>query len=164
MVNKYDEPMPSILADWMYKQRRDLSFREIAGEIQDIREGSGSPLIDRKITVGELTRIMSQTRMFMERNHRNTLWNLKGWGYRVATREELALYTAKSIRRTIVTAERTTRLVDIVDRKLIPGALRYVFPDAEQRVRQLGSKGQNFSRRLIEYIREKRDEKEKANV
>lgn len=142
------------LAEWFLKHDPDtfMNSHAIACKIRDIRVARNLPKGNAPVTQEELNRWIAQTRQYLELHKGCTLWNFRGAGYRIASPDELAVYTAKSVRRTIVMADRTTRLLDIVDRKKMPTALRAVFTDEEGKIRHVGKTGRKYLEAFKQYV------------
>jgi DNA-binding winged helix-turn-helix (wHTH) protein len=111
---------------------------------------------EKVITLERLSNIISRARVFMELKHGTTIINIRGRGYKLATPDELALQTAKWVKRTIMYADRTYRLVDITDRRKIPGALKAVFEDSQGRIKTLSTRGRKFIQSFTEYSNKQR--------
>ncbi len=149
------------LSGWLVDQKEELvlSHELIAQELKKIRGNiipwkSGKP-----VTQMELSHMIQVVRMVMEKVYKTTLYNVRGVGYKVANKEEVALYTAKFFKRTILYADRTYRLLEIVDRKKIPWAIRSVFMDNEGRIKNLSLKGKKFITMFVDHLKEE-DKKE----
>ena len=152
------------LGDWlMVESGREawntVSYEKIAKEFKRLRDLTSSSKAGRPVTEEELRKVVSETRSYLESHHKTTLYNVRGQGYKIATPEEVALYTAKFFKRTILYADRTYRLVEIVDRKYIPSALRTVFCDNEGRIKSLSLKGKKFLGTFVSYLREEEKKK-----
>jgi len=149
-----------VVGEYIYKQRdREdvVTHRELATVIRKFKEKSPRYPIGLKIiTQEELHRHVAKAREYLELEYKCTIWNLRGIGFRITSPDELAMYTARSVRRTIVMADRTIRLTDIVDRKRMPQALHTVFIDNEKRIKTLGIKGKKFMSTFINYIKQER--------
>ncbi len=148
------------LADWIVQDSgpagsRDvvLSYELIARRFKSLRDSSDHPKANHPVREEELRRALSYVRYELETRYKNTLYNVRGKGYKLCTPEELALYTAKFYRRTILYANRTYRLAEIVDRRYIPAALRTVFCDTEGNVKQLSIKGRKFLTMFGAYLK-----------
>lgn len=139
------------LAEWMNKQSVTVPYVTIAKKIKEL---SGMPTVTQE----KVGNAMSRCRTVLELQHNTTIVNVRGEGYKIANPEEVALTTAKWVKRTIMYADRTYRLVDIVDRKLIPGALKRVFTDSEGNIRTLSVRGKKFVESFTQY--QKQIEKE----
>jgi hypothetical protein len=148
-----------VVGEYMYhnRERSSLTHEEIAGVIQQARR-NGQPVLSEQIHGA-----VCKARSYLELNYRVTIWNLRGYGFRVATPDELAMYTARSVRRTITMADRTVRLTDIVDRKRMPQALRIVFEDNKGRIKTLGFKGKKFMSTFIDYMKQEKVKQLKEN-
>ena len=137
-------------ADWMHgSMNGDVVSHEILARKYKDMTGQG-------VTLEKLSHIMSRARVFMELKHGTMIINVRNRGYKLATPRELALCTAKWVKRTIMYADRTYRLVDITDRKLIPGALRTVFEDSQGRIKTLSTRGRKFIQSFTEYSNKQR--------
>lgn len=146
-------PAYESLAEWFYGSKVELiPHRDIALQIKQVKKKDGISEWQEPVTQEELGRYVAQCRQYLESERKCTLWNVRNVGFRVATEDELAIYTAKWVRRTITSADRTTRLTDIVDRKRMPNALRKVFLDNEGRIRNLTVRGQKFMKTFVEYL------------
>lgn len=136
------------LSDWMYGQQDVMSYDQIAKKIKVF--GKLASVNQEKVG-----HVISRCRTVMELRYKTTLINIRGLGYKVATPDETALTTAKWVKRTIMYADRTYRLVDITDRKLIPNALKKVFMDSEGRIRTLSNRGKKFIEQFVVYSKQK---------
>jgi len=142
------------LVEWFYKipTNEVVSHDVIAKAIRDYRIALDLPDKGKAITQEVVNRTVSLVRRELELSKRTTLINVKNHGYKLATPKELALTTAKWVKRTIMYADRTYRLVDIVDRKLIPGAIKQVFTDSEGRIKSLSRHGKRFVESFVVYL------------
>jgi len=130
-----------------------ISYELIAKRIKDLR-GYGN------VTLMDVGSAVSICRIEMELRHETTIVNVRGSGYKIANPDELALATAKWMKRSIMYADRTYRLVDIVDRRKIPGAIKQVFLDNEGRIKTLSKRGQQFVGTFMDYLKEETKRKE----
>ena len=155
---RVNESVIQSLADWLFhistEDNRVISHVAIANRLAFIRQQRKHPKAYQKITQGELGGIVSLCRSWLEENRKTTLYNIKGIGYKIADQDELAMYTAKFVKRTILYADRTGRLVKIVDKARIPGALKKVFSKNQVRIRNLSEEGQEFVTKMIDYLKE----------
>lgn len=158
------------LTDWFIKKGDDvLSYELIAAEVKKIRLHHELDLANEPVRHRHLATWIAQCRGDMELRYRKTLYNVRTMGYKVASPRELALYTARFLRRTLTHADRTMRLADIVDRKEMPSAIREVFFDQAGKVKRFRVQGakfmSEFSNFLTEEIKKQRrltHEKEKT--
>lgn len=156
MKNIVKEAMIERLCDWFYKQGNDvLSYELIAKQVKSAN-GLG------QVTQEKLSGIISRCRALMESRYGTTIINVPGLGYKLADPDELALHTAKWVKRTILYADRTYRLVDITDRRKIPGAIQKVFKDNEGRIKTLSTRGRKFVSEFVAYSKVKQME-DKSN-
>lgn len=148
------------LCDWLYKAntKEVLGYDVIARKAKELGQL-------REVTQEKLGNLISRCRTVMELRYKTTLINVPGLGYKLADPDELALHTAKWVKRTILYADRTYRLVDITDRKRIPGAIKKVFLDNEGRIRTLSARGKQFVSHFVEYSKKKQleDKRGKEN-
>lgn len=141
------------LTEWFYK----LPLKEvvvhdvIAKKIRDLRIQHRTVDRAKAITNGDVQKAVTSVRKELELSRKTTLINIKNVGYKLANADELALTTAKWVKRTVMYADRTYRLVDIVDRKRIPGALRTVFGDTEGKIKTLSGKSRAFAKAFLTY-------------
>ena len=143
-------PVVSDLCDWFLSLGKDIADkRRVATKIKALRSTHYKD--ERLITEEHVNRMISESRRWLELKHRTTIINIRGLGYKLASPDELALTTAKWVKRSIMYADRTYRLVDIVDRKKIPNAIREVFGETEGKVKALSTKGRKFVKSFIEY-------------
>lgn len=150
----------SRLSDWFIKQEGAVSSYElIAREFKTVRDSSDHSKSGSPVTEDDLSHAIAMCRIDLENRYRTTLYNVRGKGYKVTTPDELALYTAKFVKRTILHADRTYRLIEIVDRKKIPGALRVVFLDTEGRIKNLSWKGKKFLKTFVSYLKTEEQKK-----
>lgn len=139
-----------------------VTVDEIAKHIRDARINLKTRDRGEAITSEEVTRMVCSCRRELELSKKTTLINVRNRGYKLATPKELALYAAQSARRTIRWADRTWRVLEICDRKLLPNAIRSVFPEAK--IRLLSRTGQKFVTNLVQYTKQqKRITEEKTN-
>lgn len=132
-------------ADWLSCQDGDvLSHQLLARKFKEISRLS-------EVTQEKIGDVVSRARVFLELKHSTTLINVRGVGYKIATANELAMTTAKWVKRTIMYADRTYRLVDITDRRLIPGALKKVFESSQGNIKTLSTRGKRFVTSFVEY-------------
>jgi len=139
-VGRY--PIPAAVGDWIYKQGdRVLSAKEIGERIKIYRQQDGDK---RPVTVEQLGTMLCQARKYCELNHRLTIWNVRGIGWRIATPRETAYYGMATTKKLLVLADRTRRLADIVDRKYIPEAFEHVFGNTDNGIKTMLQKGKRF--------------------
>jgi hypothetical protein len=135
--------MSAELGDWFCDHSGEVhSHNLIAVRIRLIRRkrlGTDVP-----VTQDQLMGWITRTRAYLETEKGVTLFNIKGLGYKVADASECALYSMFTLRRVVRLADRTYRLVDIVERKYIPSAFKKVFLETEGGIRQLSRKGRRF--------------------
>ena len=157
-------PLYQELSDWFIKQGQDLmSYELIAKKIKAIKREKQMPDRADPITLSDVAREVSRCRADLEIRYKTTLYNIKGVGYKITSPQELAMYTAKSFRRTIMSADRTYRLVDIVDRKFIPYAFAQVFSKTEGRIKGLSKHGKKFVETFGGYLKEQKKIESEAN-
>jgi len=162
-TKKKSEAIPhQELSDWFLKQGGDVMSPElIAREIKRIRVDHRLPDAASNILERHLPSWISRVRFDMEGRYKCTLYCVKGHGYKVASPRELAVYTARFLRRTLTHADRTMRLADIVDRKKMPAAIREVFFDQTGKVKSFRKNGakfmMQFSGFLAEEIKKRRE-------
>lgn len=130
-----------------------VESRVIAGWIKAIRIARNLPKGTAVVTQDEYSHWIANVREYLELHKGVTLWNVPRVGYKVTSPDELAIYTAKSVKRTIVMADRTTRLIDIVDKKRMPSALRSVFLDEEGKIRNIGKSGRKYITLFTQYMK-----------
>ena len=129
----------SELADWfLVKGHRVMERGEIAGKLTKI--------LNRQPSLEEYYRCICETRKVLERKHRSTLYNVKGVGYKLATKTEEARFAALCAHRTILLAERTRRLLAFVDKRLFVAEFRTMLVHAERGIESM----YRYGRRMIE--------------
>jgi len=143
-------PLISDLTDWFLSLGKDVADKKrIASKIKSLRT---LHLRDEKhITEEHVNRMVTEVRRWLELKHRTTIVNIRNVGYKIANPDELAITTAKWVKRSIMYADRTYRLVDIVDRKKIPNAIREVFGETEGKIKTLSTRGKKFVKAFVEY-------------
>ena len=151
-------PIHEQLSDWFVKEGDGvvMQYEIIARQLKKFRDHSPHPKAGLEVTQEDLSRAIARVRFDLETRHKTTLYNFRGIGYKVCNPDELALYTAKFFKRTILYADRTYRLVDIVDRHRIPAALKKVFLDNEGRIKSMSLKGKHFMKLFVEYLKEQK--------
>lgn len=143
------------LTDWFIKQGQDVMSRElIAKEIKQIRLRYGLPDANGAVRERHLPSWIARVRDDMEHRYRCTLYCVAGMGYKVASPRELAIYTARFLRRTLTHADRTMRLAEIVDRKRMPAAIREVFFDQTGKVKKFRLQGAKFMSEFSGFLQE----------
>lgn len=132
------------LTEWFYRHgvREIIPYSAIGQEIKRLRKKGN-------VTQAEVGHAVSMCRIDMELTKGTTIVNVRGRGYKVATPKELAIYSAKCGKRTIHWADRTWRALEITDRKLLPSAVRQVFP--ESKIRTLSQAGKKFVKSFVDY-------------
>lgn len=144
------------LSDWFHEQDGNLvAYELIARQYRKLLNKYQHPNATRPVMKADLDRAISRSRMELESRYKTTLFNVRGQGYKVADANELALYTAKFIKRTIFYCDRTYRLVEITDKDRIPSALQQVFSDTGGRIKTLSLRGKKYVDTLLEYLKEK---------
>jgi hypothetical protein len=152
------QPLHEALADaWVRDYKHDVLTHEIiAISMQRIMKDQGGR--SKPITSAMLHSTIAKTRRYMEESHKCTLWLVRGVGYKIANKDETALYTAGAIKRTLMWADRTRRLVPITDRQYLPSALKRVFAKNSSNVARLANEGRGYVQAFEELVKEQRKE------
>jgi len=139
------------LTEWFYKQpvTRVLTYEMIGREMKRLRKKGD-------VTQTDVGKAVSMCRVEMELSKGTTIINVPRQGYKLATPKELAIHAMKSGKRTMHWADRTYRALEITNRKLIPEALKKVFP--EEKIRTLSVAGKKFISNFVEYSKKERKE------
>ncbi len=147
-----------MFAKWIYNASKNghvISKARITREICSI---SG-----RIVTENNVTSWVSKAREYLEEHMDCTLWNVPGEGWRISTKRENAVYYAKSVKKTIAWADRTTRLQLISDRRDIPGALREVFLKAEGGIKSLSKTKERYFMIWANLLQQQKQVEERVN-
>lgn len=161
-------PLPKMhveLAEWFFSnQERVISNEEIVKKIKALKKKrplkNGRDFVSRE----EFNRLLTQSRTVLETPARRcTIVWLRDQGYRCGDKNDLALYTAKWVKRTLHMADRTTRLANIVDRDRMPEALQKVFLENRPRIKELGTHGRRFIEAMTSYMKESKRKQLEAN-
>lgn len=143
------------IAEFLHSsEQRVVDHHTLADMIKATHKNTNGRILD--VTTEKLHSVITRARRYMESKYRCTIWNIRNVGFRITTPQELALFTAQSVRRTIQMADRTIRLTHIVDRKMMPQALQFVFADSEKKIKSLGRHGKRFMRTFVDYIDEQK--------
>jgi DNA-binding winged helix-turn-helix (wHTH) protein len=142
------------MVDWFYGLPTTdvVSHDLVAKKIRDARITHKTKDVGKPITNGDVNRMVTMVRKELELGKRTTIINIRNHGYKLANPKELAMTTARWVKRSVMYADRTYRLVDITDRKMIPGALREVFGDTQNKVKALSTRGKRFVNSFVVYI------------
>lgn len=147
----------SKMSRWFISQNSHMSTHEqIAKQYKVVRDAGNYAKTNFPVTQDDYSSMIAHVRMDMELHHKTTLYNVKRLGYKTCDPDELALYTAKFVKRTILYADRTDRLARIVDRRRIPGALTTVFSDSQGRIKNLSVRGKRFVNVFVGYMKDER--------
>lgn len=126
-----------------------VTKRVIARRIQKIRRDSKLP--DISITEDHVHRALAKVRAILESTFQCTLYRIVMSGesvYKVSTPAEMAEYTAKWVKRTVLYADRTYRLVDAVHEvdaeKLLAHELRKEFGVTSGRIKEVSEAGKTY--------------------
>lgn len=157
-------PVHEEMSDWFNKfdTTKVITREQIARKLGETRKKINGH--KQNVTQEDVLNMVSKCRVDLELRHRTTLVNVRGYGYKLANPDELAIQTAKWVKRTILYADRTYRLVDITDRRKIPGALKKVFCDNEGRIKTLSSRGKRFVESFVDYAKRKALEDKRKEV
>lgn len=104
---------------------RILDKEELAKQLSAFLGGN-------KVTEQGLRSTVCMAREYLERTHGKTIWNIRGEGWRMASEDEKAVYLVSCAKRTIRFADRTRRIYEVTDKRLIPGAMKKVFGTTER--------------------------------
>lgn len=149
------------LAEWFLNQKREIiEPGKIASAIKSMKQKRPLPVNrkDYEVTREELNRHITEARKYLETPARRCtiVYSHASRGYMCGEGKDLALYTAKWIKRTLHCADRTTRLTNIADRRDMPEALRKVFVEQKGKVKALSADGKKFIGRMVEFMKEDR--------
>lgn len=152
-----------ILGDWFVELNKEklntvVEVRTIAFKIRDIKKKQIN--VDENVTKTMFTGWICRTRKYLELERGCTLHYVTDVGYKIADKEETAMYAARAIRYTLLYAGRTTRLFPITDKKYLPAALRKVFMSQKPRVKTLRADGQEFLDAFKDFVRQDQQRKE----
>jgi len=144
------------LTDWFYRSKPNEVFEKsvIAKKIKQIRQEWEHPKSYDDVFQRDVNSWLARVREDMEIRYRKTLRYIPKLGWKVATPHETALITAKWIKRTIMHADRTGRLFEITDRRLIPGAIRQVAEQSNGKIRAVSAIGKRYVKSFLGYSKE----------
>jgi len=152
-----DQPnnITSDMIDWFLAGQYDLrETKEIGIKLKEMRV---LHLKDHgQITKEMLSRSLSDVRKWLELKHRTTLINVPSVGYKVSTKKELAIFSAKQVKRTLMHVDRTYRVVEITPRKLLPSALKEVFEKQGKTIKLVSQGGRKYMQTMIELKQNKK--------
>ncbi len=141
------------------KHRKDLvKHAEVAAGIKEYRKAynmNGSP-----VTQEQVHHTISKARAYLEVEYRVTIWNDRGYGFKVASPDEYAMIYSQNIRKTFTCADRTNRMTPGVDRTKVRHALRLVFADSEKRVQTLSKQGKKYLAAFVQLVKDENKEKQ----
>lgn len=150
-VVEMKEPLHVALTDYFLKSGgKVLTYKAISEEMKAIKKSR------EDVSFGSLYDAICKVRERLEVAHGLTLWNEKGVGYKLASPKQTALFGLRLVKRMVVLAGRTERIVPIIDRKYVPEAFEEVFGKAEGQLKQLHTNGKRFlkvwadNRKLLE--------------
>lgn len=139
------EPAYTELASWMLKFKdAPATYQQIALKIRDVQRAHEREFNEDSIGYQALGSWISKARQYLEVHNSLTIINVRGVGYKIANPPETAVFAMKTVKRTVVLAERTKRLSEIVDRKYIPYAFKKVFQETEGGVQYLTRRARKF--------------------
>lgn len=126
----------------------------IANAIAGYRNEYG--FLSQPTTQEQVHHAISKAREYLEINYRLTIWNDRGYGFKVASPDEYAMIDSQNIRKTFTCADRTNRMAPGVDRTRVRHALRLVFADSEKRVQTLSRSGKKYLAAFINLVKEEK--------
>lgn len=137
-----EETLVEQFAKWIADETKSgkvLSKLQLAKMISRLKSGA-------QVTESQTLSWVSNARRYCEKNLLCTIINIPGDGWRVTKKGsgEIELYFCKSIKKTIAWADRTMDLQAISERRLMPGAIKQVFYDAEGNIKRLSAKRQRI--------------------
>ena len=161
------QPVEVALGDWFLEHGKDgtvLSHEVIAIAYKKFRTAAGSKLVD--VTQQQLHQVIAACRVYLESKWKMTLLNVDRVGYKLADPKEKVLLTTQWMRRSIMCADRTQRLLDTNEEKdlvaHLPAAFEEVFGPNEKRIRTTANSGKSFAELYLDYTKEQRKEKLEA--
>ena len=165
------QPTPSKLSSKIYEELGDwflansdklITSSDIARQLIHLR-AKRKMATPNGITREYLHSVLTQTRHYLETPARRTsIVYIAGQGYRCGNADDLALFTARWIKRTLHSADRTTRLTEIVDKDRMPDALKKVFIEMHPRIKSIAKNGGKFIETFQEFVDKKRLESKRA--
>lgn len=157
------EPVYETLAAWFINGRSGLGVSKevIAVKLKSIREEAGAAGV--VIRESQVATAIAEVRRILEARHALTLYRVaaaRGESrWKVASPAELADYTAKWVKRTVLYADRTYRLVDAVKgrkcERLLQDALRETFSDTSGKIKAVSETGRRYLRVVADLTRNK---------
>lgn len=133
------------LSNYFIKNNTKIcTYSEISKKIKEIRKINGVYDWDREVYRNTLSSYVSKARIFLERKHKKTLWNIKNVGWRIATPRETAYYSMYAVKRVLSLAERVNTLEQIVDSKYIPDSVQKIFLRTGKSLKQFSNNGKGF--------------------
>lgn len=153
-----------LLGDWFLKNTdKVLTASDIAQQLLSIRVKLKLPTPDG-ITREYMHSVLTKSRQYLETPARRSsiVFIPELNGYRCGNQDDLAMFTARWIKRTLHSADRTTRLTEIVDKDRMPGALKKVFVEMHPRIKSMAKNGGKFIETFKEFVDQKRLEAKRS--
>lgn len=105
------------LANWFINQKDTVTYKQIAEAISFIKKIEW-------VNAEQVRAAVCDCRPVVETLYCKTIINVKGYGYRISTPAELAMYTCGWISRTASYLERSSKLMNITDPRALPPELK----------------------------------------
>ena len=143
---------------WFYEETKNgliLNKLQLAKMISRMQGGAS-------VTESKTLAWISNARRYCEKNLLCTIINIAGQGWHISKKGsgEVEIYFCKSIKKTIAWADRTMDLQAISERRLMPGAIKQVFYDAEGNIKKLSQKRQRVPEMWAGYMEKQNKLKE----
>jgi hypothetical protein len=137
LAKEHEEPLHYELAEMLYRSEGIVTFKEIAVMIRELRRKRNLP--PKQITIADVHSGVSLCRERLEVAYNCTLVNAREVGYRIcrAFSKDIAIFAAKSVRRTVMYADRANRLTPLINAEHLPKAIDNVFSKASRRIQRL---------------------------
>ena len=138
------------LANWFLSNRSDVVEKGvIASRLKRLLERNDLP--EMRILESHANYAIAKVRTILELKHSVTLYRFAHanlCGYKVASPSEMAEYTAKWVKRTVLYADRTFRLVDAIKAQkcehLLNHELHRVFDQTSGKIKQVSTTGKRY--------------------
>lgn len=155
-----DNSIVAQFARWFYSKTADLDGQP-NGRVLSMDDCGAflDRLRESRSTENDVRGTISKARRYLEKQKVCTIWNVRGRGWRITNKIEVAKTYGKSMSRTLAHVDRTLDLRSITEAKYIPYAMKEVTKSCEGKMQGLGGE---FRKRFVQALTltEKKEQKQ----
>lgn len=145
-------------AMWLHDNTKDGSFRDIYECGEKISRLLGGSKVFERMTYQYIT----FARKYLETHHKCSVMNVRGWGYRIAVKEDIAWLGGKRAKKWFALGIDTMRILRCVESQYTPITLKSIYAEVKKDKRFATKEAQEHLRMVTRGIRgynnEKREE------